>query len=498
MKYLSSSSSGSRIAVLPPSMPGLALGVQAPPAHPAAQVVGVDRVEAALGVDRLNACPHIETVVVLLELLVAVERGEVAQRPTGPRRGGGRPCGGGGPPGGGGHGRGSWGIRAGGHGGASFGQARMRSRTAREAPAAWAYAQRSGAAGRRGSRAVHDDGDGGGGALGLSARRTDGAGHAAEVDVPPTHQGNSSPDMTEACHAGLGAVHRYPSCGRDRLEQRDSVVSVTGGLTRSNAARPGPGSRSTLPPPPQVFHGVPPSMVQVCTQTRLVGARPVHRRPGPRRGRPRTTAGGRRSGGPGRRGAARSRRSPPRRRPARPAPRSRPGCRARTRPSLHARPVQMAPAIARAGQGSRSIHEDVAADRRVQEAAELGRGDLGADDAHVRPRRGTTAGRRSLGRGLLQGPGGHGRRHAGHCMRRSSGGRTRLGPPPVPDRLRGAATAPGVRRRRPNPPRAAGHRGGGKAALAEDPRAPAEPAREVLAAADRPCPWPRGQVRRGG
>jgi len=46
--------------------PGLALGVQAPPAHPAAQVVGVDRVEAPLGVDRLNARPHIETVVVLL------------------------------------------------------------------------------------------------------------------------------------------------------------------------------------------------------------------------------------------------------------------------------------------------------------------------------------------------------------------------------------------------------------------------------------------------
>ena len=54
--------------------PGLALGVQAPPAHAAAQVVGVDGVEARLGVDRLNACPHIETVVVLLELLVAVQR----------------------------------------------------------------------------------------------------------------------------------------------------------------------------------------------------------------------------------------------------------------------------------------------------------------------------------------------------------------------------------------------------------------------------------------
>jgi hypothetical protein len=61
--------------------PGLALGVQPPPAHTAAQVVRVDRVEAALGVDRLNACPHIETVVVLLELLVPVERGEVSGGP---------------------------------------------------------------------------------------------------------------------------------------------------------------------------------------------------------------------------------------------------------------------------------------------------------------------------------------------------------------------------------------------------------------------------------
>ncbi len=61
--------------------PGLALGVEAPPAHAAAQVVGVDRVEAPLGVDRLNACPHVETVVVLLELLVAVEGRVVSDGP---------------------------------------------------------------------------------------------------------------------------------------------------------------------------------------------------------------------------------------------------------------------------------------------------------------------------------------------------------------------------------------------------------------------------------
>ncbi len=61
--------------------PFLALGVEPPPAHPAAQIGRVDRVEAPLGVDRLNTCPHIETVVVLLELLVGVQGGVVAHAP---------------------------------------------------------------------------------------------------------------------------------------------------------------------------------------------------------------------------------------------------------------------------------------------------------------------------------------------------------------------------------------------------------------------------------
>ncbi|MDF9807549.1 hypothetical protein M2436_006096 [Streptomyces sp. HB372] len=60
---------------------GLALGVQPPPAHASAQVVRVDGVEAALGVDRLNTCPYVETVVVLLELLVPVQGGVVAHGP---------------------------------------------------------------------------------------------------------------------------------------------------------------------------------------------------------------------------------------------------------------------------------------------------------------------------------------------------------------------------------------------------------------------------------
>ena len=60
---------------------GAALGVQAPPAHAPAQVGAVDRVEAAVGVDVLDPGPHVEPVVVLLELLVGVQRREVALGP---------------------------------------------------------------------------------------------------------------------------------------------------------------------------------------------------------------------------------------------------------------------------------------------------------------------------------------------------------------------------------------------------------------------------------
>ena len=62
-------------------MPGLALGVEAPPAHPAAQVGGIDRVEPALGVDVLDARADVEPVVVALRALVRVQRLAVSELP---------------------------------------------------------------------------------------------------------------------------------------------------------------------------------------------------------------------------------------------------------------------------------------------------------------------------------------------------------------------------------------------------------------------------------
>ena len=60
---------------------GLALGVEAPPAHPAAQVARVDRREALAGVHVLDARADVEPVVVTLERLVGVERLGLAERP---------------------------------------------------------------------------------------------------------------------------------------------------------------------------------------------------------------------------------------------------------------------------------------------------------------------------------------------------------------------------------------------------------------------------------
>ena len=87
MKYSSSSSCGSSVAVLPPSMPGLALRVEAPPAEAAVQVGRVDRREAALGVDVLDALAHGEAAVVLLPLLVGVEGGGAVDLPLPVRAG---------------------------------------------------------------------------------------------------------------------------------------------------------------------------------------------------------------------------------------------------------------------------------------------------------------------------------------------------------------------------------------------------------------------------
>ena len=59
----------------------LTLGVEAHPAHPAAQILLVDAVEALLRVDVDDPRAHVQRVVVLLELLVRVERLAVAERP---------------------------------------------------------------------------------------------------------------------------------------------------------------------------------------------------------------------------------------------------------------------------------------------------------------------------------------------------------------------------------------------------------------------------------
>ena len=60
---------------------GLALGVETPPAHPAAEVLTGDAGEPLLGVDLLDAGPDVEAVVGLLELLVAVQRACGRRRP---------------------------------------------------------------------------------------------------------------------------------------------------------------------------------------------------------------------------------------------------------------------------------------------------------------------------------------------------------------------------------------------------------------------------------
>ena len=220
--------------------PGLALGVQAPPAHPAAQVVGVDRVEAALGVDRLNACPHIETVVVLLELLVAVERREVAHGPlalaavasglAAGRGGCGRSAG--------------WRpwvyvLLGGSRQRTALAPRDLRRHTGRRVATRRQAADQGVARPRRWGRRRSVCGccRGRRPLVNASARRTDGAGHAAEVDVPPTHQGNSSSRHD-------GSVSRRSPDQSTVIQNVDtsvphretSVVSVTSG--RAGLCRP--------------------------------------------------------------------------------------------------------------------------------------------------------------------------------------------------------------------------------------------------------------------
>ena len=70
---------------------GLALGVEPPPAEPAAEVLGRDGGEPLLGVDLLDALAHVEAAVLLLPRLVGVERlgavdGPLTVGTAGPRR----------------------------------------------------------------------------------------------------------------------------------------------------------------------------------------------------------------------------------------------------------------------------------------------------------------------------------------------------------------------------------------------------------------------------
>src|SRR3954464_5182808 len=60
---------------------GTALGVEPPPAEPAAQVGAINAREAPYRVDVLDPLAHVEAVVVLLRPLVGIERLEVAERP---------------------------------------------------------------------------------------------------------------------------------------------------------------------------------------------------------------------------------------------------------------------------------------------------------------------------------------------------------------------------------------------------------------------------------
>src|SRR5262249_50689398 len=61
--------------------PGPALGVQAPPAEPAAQVLRVDGLEALVRVAGKDALTDVEPVVVFLESFGRVQRLKMAKRP---------------------------------------------------------------------------------------------------------------------------------------------------------------------------------------------------------------------------------------------------------------------------------------------------------------------------------------------------------------------------------------------------------------------------------
>ena len=184
MKYLASSMSVFSSPVQRAVVALLALGVQAPPAETAAQVALVDAVEAAAGVDVLDARPHVERVVVLLDLLVGVERLAVAQRPLALAAGAWRV--------------GRWSSEV------SLLREDRRRRTAQftgGCPAAQ----------------IRRPAESAGGHGSTTSRQTATAANALEIDMPPRHQRNA--------RAGLGGGH-------------GAIVPwmPTGAATRSNLA----------------------------------------------------------------------------------------------------------------------------------------------------------------------------------------------------------------------------------------------------------------------
>ena len=201
-----------------------------------------------------------------------------------------------------------------------------------------------------------------------------------------------APDMTEACHGGSRAspplIHHVdeivpnretlwyrsrPRCHRryvacDQRARRATAGAGTSGSCSTFVSNSGTRAAGSCP-----SRAGRPCSTCAATPACVAASAPATAPPGPRRAPRRTTAGGRRSGGPGRPGADRSRRSRPR--PSSLAVEldvTRGGPVLVRHPGLHARPLQERPPL-RVGQAEPVGPADVAADRRVQEAAELGR-----------------------------------------------------------------------------------------------------------------------------
>src|SRR5262249_11299484 len=133
---------------------GTALGVQAPPAEPAAQVGRVDRVETQMGIPVEDPLTDVQPVVVLLETLGRVQRLTVAQGPLAVATPG-------------------------------FG---------------WHVAGPFAASGPRRPHANCGAGSARAGRTGSAAGTTDGAAHAQEVHVTATHERHPAAAANGVCH----------------------------------------------------------------------------------------------------------------------------------------------------------------------------------------------------------------------------------------------------------------------------------------------------------